>query len=310
MAKEKRTTGIDVVGDVVWGTHMCQLYRTKEDLTNNLVPYFKAGLENNELCLWVTSKPLGVEEARAELHGAVRNLDDYIEKGQIEILDYGQWYTKAGKLDADDIFHRCLEKENLAIEKGFDGLRASGNMFWPEHKDWASLTGYESLIESSIDEHHMIAICSYSMDQCGAAEIVDLLSNHGAVLFPGARDWDVFKRAGRKRILDLRKSGLTFNEIGHKLGISKQRASQMTMKTGKVKTRRSTSKKDSSRKNANALLNVYEAADLLSIHPNTLRRWSNQGTIRTHRIGPRGDRRFRPEDLRDFLRRMSSTSKR
>ncbi len=310
MANETRTTGIDVIGDVGWGTHMCQLYRTKEDLTNILVPYFKAGLENNELCLWVTSKPLGVEEARAELNGAVRNLNHYIEDGQIEVLDYSQWYTKAGRFDADEILHRWLEKENSAIEKGFDGLRAAGNMSWLEHKDWASCTGYESLVESAIDGHRMIAICSYSLDQCGAVEITDLLRNHGGVLIREASDWDVLKRTKRKRVIDLRKRGLTFAEIGAKLGLSKQRVSQMTRRSEKVRTRKGTSKKDPSPNNANALLTTNEAADLLHIHPNTLRRWSDQGTIRTHRIGPRGDRRFRPQDLRDFLKQMSSTGKR
>jgi len=45
MNKNLRTSGIDIIGDVPWGTHFCQFYQTKEDLMNILVPYFKAGLE-------------------------------------------------------------------------------------------------------------------------------------------------------------------------------------------------------------------------------------------------------------------------
>ena len=56
MEEELRKTGIDILGDVPWGTHFCQFYQTKEDLIDILVPYFKAGLENNEFCLWVTSE--------------------------------------------------------------------------------------------------------------------------------------------------------------------------------------------------------------------------------------------------------------
>jgi len=48
---EKRKSGIDILGDVPWGTHLCQFYHTKEDLIDILVPYFKAGLENNEFCM-------------------------------------------------------------------------------------------------------------------------------------------------------------------------------------------------------------------------------------------------------------------
>jgi len=38
-----RNSGIDVVGSVPWGTHICQFYSTKEDLTDILIPYFKQG---------------------------------------------------------------------------------------------------------------------------------------------------------------------------------------------------------------------------------------------------------------------------
>lgn len=47
MREEKiRKTGLNFIGDVLWGTQLCQFYQTKEDLINIVVPYFKAGLEN------------------------------------------------------------------------------------------------------------------------------------------------------------------------------------------------------------------------------------------------------------------------
>ena len=59
-----RKIGIGVVGDVPWGSHFFMFYETKEDLLDTLVPYFKAGLESGELCLWVVSEPL--TEGRGE----------------------------------------------------------------------------------------------------------------------------------------------------------------------------------------------------------------------------------------------------
>jgi hypothetical protein len=84
---EQRKTGIAIIGDVPWGTHICQFYQTKDDLLDILVPYFKAGLENNEFCMWGTSEPLSVDEATRALQVAVPELDTYLETGQIEILD-------------------------------------------------------------------------------------------------------------------------------------------------------------------------------------------------------------------------------
>ena len=45
-----------------------------------------------------------------------------------------------------------------------------------------------------------------------------------------------------------------------------------------------------------SMLTVQEVSQLLRVHGNTLRRWTSQGIIKAYRIGPRGDRRFRPED--------------
>ena len=49
------------------------------------------------------------------------------------------------------------------------------------------------------------------------------------------------------------------------------------------------------------MLTVREVARLLHVHPNTLRRWSNKGRIRVYRITPRGDRRFKREDIARLL---------
>ena len=49
------------------------------------------------------------------------------------------------------------------------------------------------------------------------------------------------------------------------------------------------------------MLTVREVSRLLHVHSNTLRRWSDQGIIKAYRIGPRGDRRFRAEDIAVLL---------
>src|SRR5882762_7517361 len=53
MESEVRKTGIGVVGDRPWGTHLCLFYETKEDLLEIVVPYLKDGFESREYCIWV-----------------------------------------------------------------------------------------------------------------------------------------------------------------------------------------------------------------------------------------------------------------
>ncbi len=54
-------------------------------------------------------------------------------------------------------------------------------------------------------------------------------------------------------------------------------------------------------KPVSAMLTTSEVAHQLNVHINTIRRWSNRGIIRAYRIGPRGDRRFRGQDITHVL---------
>lgn len=53
--------------------------------------------------------------------------------------------------------------------------------------------------------------------------------------------------------------------------------------------------------NIEPMLTTSDVARILNVHINTVRRWSNQGIIKTYRIGSRGDRRFRSADVSTFL---------
>lgn len=54
------------------------------------------------------------------------------------------------------------------------------------------------------------------------------------------------------------------------------------------------------------MLTVGEVARLLHIHINTVRRWSDQGIIKSHRISRRGDRRFKRGDIALFIAEFNS----
>jgi excisionase family DNA binding protein len=53
------------------------------------------------------------------------------------------------------------------------------------------------------------------------------------------------------------------------------------------------------------MLTVREVSRLFHVHPNTLRRWSNAGRIKAYRITPRGDRRFKREEIVRFLAELN-----
>src|SRR5712691_8962927 len=98
MATQLRKTGIRYVGDIPWGAHLCHFFETKEDLLDTLVPYFQAGLEAGELCLWVVAPPLTVEAATAALRQAIPDVDRHLADGSLEIHPHSEWYLTRGAM--------------------------------------------------------------------------------------------------------------------------------------------------------------------------------------------------------------------
>lgn len=53
------------------------------------------------------------------------------------------------------------------------------------------------------------------------------------------------------------------------------------------------------------ILTLRQACDALNCHPNTLRQWDNKGILKAIRFGTRRDRRYRREDIVNFLKANS-----
>jgi PAS domain S-box-containing protein len=190
---ELRKSGIDVLGDLPWGSHFCQFYETKKDLLALLVPYFKAGLENNEFCFWITSHPLTEENAMHAMRAAIPAFDRFLAEKRIEILPHVDWYLKGGTFNPKEIVKGWNVKLQHALADGYDGMRVNGNETWLEKEDWGNFMKYESELNSSLRDQQMIVLCTYPLSKSTAASILDVAHSHERVISKRKGKWQILE---------------------------------------------------------------------------------------------------------------------
>src|ERR1700739_4936408 len=202
MRPEMRKPGVDVVGDMPWGTHFCLFYETRADLLQTLVSYCKAGLENQEFCLWVVAEPLTGEDARHALERAVPDFDRYLADQSIEIVGARDWYLQDGAFDLNRVISGWNVKLARASARGYAGVRVTGDTAWLEKKDWKDFCEYEESLNQAIAGQRLAVLCTYPLAACGAAEILDVVRTHQFAVTKRRGSWDVIETAGHKQAKD------------------------------------------------------------------------------------------------------------
>jgi len=200
MTTEMRNTGIDVVGNMSWGTHFCLFYDTKADLLETLVSYCKAGLEGREFCLWVAAPPFTVEDARQALGERIPDFDQYAADSSIEIVSARDWYLHTdGSFDLKRVIAGWNQKIMHASAKGYTGVRVTGDTAWLEKQYWKDFCEYEDALNEAIAKQRLAALCTYPLAAYGAAEILDVVRTHQFAVTRRRGGWDVIETVGHKQ---------------------------------------------------------------------------------------------------------------
>ena len=194
-----RSAGIDVVGDIPWGTHFCLFYDTKADLLETLVCYCKAGLQSQEFCLWVVAPPVTREDALEALRQAVPSFDRYLPDGGIEIVPARDWYLQDGTFDLNRVIAGWNETLRRASARGYVGVRVTGDTAWLERKHWKDFCEYEDALNESIANQRLAVLCTYPLAACGAQEILDVVRTHEFAVTKRRGSWDVIETADYKK---------------------------------------------------------------------------------------------------------------
>jgi PAS domain S-box-containing protein len=182
-----------VVGDRPWGTHFCHFYETPDDLLDTLVPFFRAGLESRESCVWVIADPLTEADARKALGHTVTS------SGDIEILPAREWYLEDTTFDRKRVMAAWNDKLVTARRRGYEGLRVAGQTSWLRPTQWSPFYDYEKALSESLVDQSMTMLCAYPVQARDVAEILDVARTHDFSLARRHGQWEVFEEKIRRR---------------------------------------------------------------------------------------------------------------
>jgi len=183
--------GLPGIDHIPYGIHMCHFYRERKDLVEALVPFFIAGLHNNERCIWITAEPLDGAGAKLELQRAGLDVDAAIRSGALTIQDYSEFYLKAQGMKSSQVAELWLAEEERALEQGYSGLRITGNASFLTPETWPDFMDYEEVVHRAFHGRRIVSLCSYDARRVPASEVLDVMRRHSCALDRPDEGWQV-----------------------------------------------------------------------------------------------------------------------
>ena len=174
-----------ILTNVGHGSHLCAFYETKDDLIDLVLPFFDAGSNRGELCVWMTPDSLATEEATA-----------VVAQHHIELYPGRALYMRASRFEREPIVSFWNERLHKALAASRSGMRASGDAFWLQPADWRAFLDYEADLSAMIADKPITLLCTYPLSVCKAGDLFEVACAHHVAIAKRKRAWEIIKGWG------------------------------------------------------------------------------------------------------------------
>lgn len=168
------------------GDHVCTLYNSEEERLSGAIQYIRDGLAWHERCVYVCCDQ-ETDEFRAALKKAGIDVAAEEARGAVVLLTKGDTYLKGGTFDPARTIAMLNAVVQEALNSGFAGLRAAGDMTWILDQAPGSerLTEYEALLNELCSNNPVVALCQYNRRAVPAGTLDHCLATHPWVRMEG-----------------------------------------------------------------------------------------------------------------------------
>lgn len=191
----------EVINQIELGDHVAFFYRTKAEQLETVIPFIAIGLERNERCLYIAEDHTPFEICRHLQEFGV-DVQEAQKTSALSVVTKHETYLRHGAFQPDKMIGDLCNAVQSALDMGFTGLRAAGELSWA--LDLPSALAQMVKYEEELEEHFhskFAALCQYDESRYPVYIIERMKSVH-PISFCGGE----MKRKSPKRVSNSRMS--------------------------------------------------------------------------------------------------------
>lgn len=173
------------ISEIELGDHAALFYRTKTEQLEVVIPFIAIGLDRNEQCLYIAEDNT-ISEIRGKLQKYGVNVAAAEKKGALRVVTKHETYLRHGAFQPDKMIIDLRNAVQAAVDSGFTGLRAAGELSWALDlpSALAQMVGYEQDLEEHFHSK-FAALCQYDETRYPAMIIERMKVLHPVVVCRG-----------------------------------------------------------------------------------------------------------------------------
>ena len=196
--RSQRPTGLRCLKSTPWGTHLCQFYKSKDELIDLVADFLGAGLKEKEFCVWIVPKGISIAKASEALEERIEHFEKYLLLGQIELIAASRWYyEKNGRaFNSQRSLKKLVNAYADHMTGPWSGVRAAGDVSEPamHRSDQKELMAYERLVHKESAKFSALWLCTYNIRSCSHQTFKGLVDSHHYSLIRKGLQWEAIQR--------------------------------------------------------------------------------------------------------------------
>lgn len=168
------------------GDHVCALYLNPEEQLAAAIEYIKDGLARGERCFYVCCEHT-LEEFRAALKRGGIDVEHEEARGALLLKTKHDGHLEGGRFDPDKMIALLDAAVKDALNAGFKGLCAAGDMSWVLDgvPGTERLAEYEARLNRFYETNHALGLCQYNIKTMPPESIDHCIATHRYVRIEG-----------------------------------------------------------------------------------------------------------------------------